>query len=83
MHLKRPRRPTIRERARWASSEVYPRPALEVPYRTDAGRYAAQAHSELGGDYFERVDREAILSRSVRRIEKLGYQVTLHEASAA
>ena len=40
-------------------------------------------YSELGGDYFERVDREAILRRSVRRIEKLGYQVTLHEASAA
>ena len=35
-------------------------------------------YSELGGDFFERVDREAILRRSARRIEKLGYQVTLH-----
>jgi transposase len=40
-------------------------------------------YNEMGADYFERVDREAILRRSVRRIEKLGFKVTLEEAPAA
>jgi hypothetical protein len=34
-------------------------------------------HRDLGPDHFERIDREAIVSRNVRRLEKLGYQVSL------
>jgi transposase len=40
-------------------------------------------YSDLGADYFDRVDREAIRKRSVRRLENLGYQVTLRDATAA
>lgn len=35
------------------------------------------AHRDLGPDHFELIDREAIVKRNVRRLEKLGYQVSL------
>jgi transposase len=35
---------------------------------------------ELGGNYFDERDREATVRRSVRRIERLGYKVTLDVA---
>jgi transposase len=32
---------------------------------------------ELGGNYFDEWDRQAVQKRLVRRLEKLGYEVTL------
>jgi len=40
-------------------------------------------YRDMGSDYFDRLDREAIVRRSVRRLENLGYQVTLHDPVAA
>jgi transposase len=34
-------------------------------------------YHELGGDYFDERSRNAVVKRSVRRIERLGYKVTL------
>jgi transposase len=34
-------------------------------------------HRDLGADHFERIDHEAVVRRNVRRLEKLGYQVSL------
>jgi len=34
-------------------------------------------HQDLGADYFERLDRDAAARRHIRRLEKLGYQVSL------
>ncbi len=36
-----------------------------------------QEYEELGGNYFDEWDRQAVRKRLVRRLEKLGYQVTL------
>ncbi len=38
---------------------------------------------ELGGNYFDEWDRQAVQKRLVRRLEKLGYEVTLVPASPA
>jgi len=40
-------------------------------------------HHDLGSDHFERLDREQIARRAVRRLERLGYQVTIQEAAPA
>ena len=37
-------------------------------------------YRELGGDYFDQHHRHAILRRSVKRLEQLGYRVTLQAA---
>ena len=37
-------------------------------------------YQDLGSDYFDQRGREATLRRSVRRIEHLGYKVTLEAA---
>ena len=37
-------------------------------------------YQELGGNYFDERDREATLRRSVRRLERLGYKVTVEAA---
>jgi hypothetical protein len=34
-------------------------------------------HRDLGPDHFDRLDRDAVISRNVRRLEKLGYHVSL------
>jgi transposase len=34
-------------------------------------------HRDLGPDHFDRLNREAVISRNVRRLEKLGYHVSL------
>src|SRR5262249_24700682 len=34
-------------------------------------------YQDLGPEHFDRIDREAALRRSVRRLERLGYQVTV------
>jgi transposase len=38
-------------------------------------------YQELGGNYFDERDRQAVERRSVRRLEKLGYTVTLTPAA--
>lgn len=40
-------------------------------------------YEELGGNYFDEWDRQAVQKRLVRRLEKLGYQVTLEPTSPA
>jgi transposase len=37
-----------------------------------------EAYQELGGNYFDERDRQAVEKRLVRRLEQLGYQVSLH-----
>jgi transposase len=40
-------------------------------------------YQELGGNYFDAWDRQAVQKRLVRRLEKLGYQVKLEPTSPA
>jgi transposase len=40
-------------------------------------------YQDMGSGYFDRRDREAITKRTVRRLENLGYKVTLEELAAA
>jgi hypothetical protein len=40
-------------------------------------------YNELGSDYFGKLNEKDILRRTVKRIESLGYRVTLEEISAA
>jgi len=40
-------------------------------------------HHDLGSDHFERLNREQIARRALRRLERLGYQVTIQEAEPA
>ena len=35
-------------------------------------------YQELGGNYFDERDRQAVEKRLVRRLEHLGYQVSLY-----
>jgi len=39
-------------------------------------------YQELGGDFFQRTEREVLQQRYVRALKRLGYQVTLTSASA-
>ncbi len=41
-----------------------------------------EPYRELGGDYFDQRRPEATAKRLTRRLEKLGYQVTLQPAAA-
>lgn len=38
-------------------------------------------YQDLGANHFDRLNREAVARRSVRRLTKLGYTVTIHEAA--
>jgi transposase len=40
-------------------------------------------YEDLGGHYFDERDRERVMRRSVRRLEELGYQVTLETLAKA
>jgi transposase len=40
-------------------------------------------YEDLGGNYFDEWDRQAVKKRLVRRLEKLGYEVTLEPTSPA
>jgi transposase len=40
-----------------------------------------QDYKELGGNYFDELDRHAVQKRLVRRLERLGYEVRLEPAS--
>ena len=40
-------------------------------------------YEDLGPDHFDRIDREALVRRSVRRLERLGYEVSIKEVAAA
>jgi transposase len=42
-----------------------------------------QAYQDLGRDYFERADQERIKRHMIKRLEKLGYEVTLNKKNAA
>jgi hypothetical protein len=42
-----------------------------------------QAYQDLGRDYFERTDEDRIKRQLVKRLEKLGYAVTLDKKNAA
>ncbi len=42
-----------------------------------------KAYSELGGNYFDERNRQATERRLVRRLEKLGYQVSLESTPPA
>lgn len=42
----------------------------------------AQPYQELGGSYFDELERERVERRLVRRLQRLGYQVSLQTASA-
>lgn len=42
----------------------------------------AQPYQELGGSYFDELERERVERRFVRRLQRLGYQVSLHATSA-
>ena len=39
-------------------------------------------YQDLGPEHFDRIDREAVVRRSVRRLERLGYQVTVERLAA-
>jgi len=39
-------------------------------------------YEELGADYFTKLNREAIVKRSMKRIEELGFRVTVEEIAA-
>ena len=39
------------------------------------------AYQDLGRDYFDRLNRDAVARRAVRRLEELGYKVILEEAA--
>lgn len=36
---------------------------------------------DLGPDHFDNLDRQALVRRSVRRLEKLGYRVSIQPAA--
>ena len=36
-----------------------------------------QPYRELGADYFDRVDRDRLTKQTVKRLEALGYEVSL------
>ena len=40
------------------------------------------AYHDLGPDHFDRINREALVRRSVRRLERLGFEVSIKEAAA-
>jgi transposase len=40
-----------------------------------------EPNTDLGADYFERLDRERMERQYVRRLERLGYQITLQPAA--
>ena len=42
-----------------------------------------QAYSDLGANYFDQRDRQAVTKRCLNRLEKLGYKVTLDKLSMA
>ena len=39
-------------------------------------------YQDLGPEHFDRIDREVVVRRSVRRLERLGYQVTVERLAA-
>jgi hypothetical protein len=41
-----------------------------------------EEYQELGGNYFDERDRQAVEKRLVRRLENLGYQVALQPVSS-
>jgi len=46
-------------------------------------REKSAQYQYLGPEHFDRIDREVVLPRSVRRLERLGYQVTVERLAAS
>jgi hypothetical protein len=42
-----------------------------------------QAYADLGANYFDERDRQAVTKRCVNRLQKLGYQITLEKLQMA
>jgi hypothetical protein len=42
-----------------------------------------QAYSDLGANYFDERDRQAVTKRCVNRLQRLGYKITLEKLSMA
>jgi len=43
--------------------------------------WTGKKYSDLGEDYFDRLNRDRLTQRLVKRLEKLGYQVSLQPAA--
>ena len=43
--------------------------------------WTGKAFEDLGSEYFEQLDRERLTKRLVKRLEKLGHQVSLQPAA--
>ena len=43
--------------------------------------WTGRRFSDLGEDYFDRLDRERLTKRLVKRLEKLGHQVSIQPAA--
>ena len=43
--------------------------------------WTGRKFSDLGEDYFDRLDRERLTRRLVKRLEKLGHQVSIKPAA--
>ncbi len=43
--------------------------------------WTGRTYKDLGGDYFDRIDRERITKRLLKRLEKLGHKVSLQPAA--
>jgi hypothetical protein len=41
-----------------------------------------RTYRDLGTDHFDLIHREALVRRSVRRLERLGYEVSIKEVAA-
>ena len=42
-----------------------------------------EAYSDLGANYFDERDRQAVTNRCLNRLQKLGYKFTLEKMSLA
>jgi hypothetical protein len=42
-----------------------------------------QDYNDLGADYFDKLDKERIQRHHIRKLQQLGYTVTLNPAEAA
>lgn len=40
------------------------------------------AYQDLGPDHFDHINRQALVRRSVRRLERLGFEVSIKETAA-
>lgn len=69
------------------SAFLLPSPKPRMTHRNRATSYHLlrddQDYRELGGNYFDELDRQAVRKRPVRRLERLGYEVRLEAPDPA